>query len=55
MYIDRVEDNTYSLYDLYGHALTLEPLPGVMKFTIWVDFSLVIITLYLICLIYAWE
>ena len=27
LYIDRVEDNTYSLYDLYGHALTLEPLP----------------------------
>ena len=27
MYIDRVEDNTYSLYDLYGHALTSESQP----------------------------
>ena len=26
MYIDRVEDKTYSLYDLYDHSLTSEPL-----------------------------
>ena len=33
----------------------LPPAPGVMKFTILVDPSLVIITIYLVCLIYAWE
>ena len=31
------------------------PAPGVMKFTMLVYFSLVIITIYLVCLIYAWE
>ena len=31
------------------------PALGVMKFTILVDLSLVIITLYLVFLIYAWE
>ena len=31
------------------------PTPGVMKFTILVDPSLVIITIYLDCLINAWE
>ena len=31
------------------------PYPGVMKFTIWVDPFLVIITIYLVCLIYASE
>ena len=31
------------------------PSPGVMKFTILVDPSLVIITLHLVCLFYAWE
>ena len=31
------------------------PALGVMKFTILVDPSLVIITIYLVCLIYAWE
>ena len=31
------------------------PAPGVMKFTILVDPSLVIITKYLVCLINAWE
>ena len=25
MYIDKVEDNAYSLYDLYSHALALDP------------------------------
>ena len=35
MYIDKVEDNTYSQYDLYGHTPAQEHLPpGVMKFTI---------------------
>ena len=37
-YIDREEDNTYSL-----------------KFTILTDPSLVIITIYIVCLINAWE
>ena len=31
------------------------PAPGVMKFTILVDPSLIIITTYLVCLIYAWK
>ena len=31
------------------------PAPGVMKFTILIDPSLVIITTYLVFLIYAWE
>ena len=34
---------------------TRTPAPGVMKFTILVDPSLVIITTYLVCLINAWE
>ena len=43
-------------YDLHGHALAQKnPAPGVKKFTIRVDPSLVIITTYLVCLIYAWE
>ena len=42
--------------DLYGHALASESLPHrVMKFTILVDPSLVNLTIYLVCLIYAWE
>ena len=33
-----------------------EPLPrGVMNFPILIDPSLVIITIYLLCLFYAWE
>ena len=31
------------------------PSPGVMKFTIWVDPSLVIVIINLVCLIYASE
>ena len=31
------------------------PCPRVMKFTISVDPSLVIITIYFVCLIYAWK
>ena len=31
------------------------PALGVMKVTILVDPSLFIITIYLVCLIYAWE
>ena len=27
LYIERVEVNELSLYDLYGHALEKEPLP----------------------------
>ena len=41
-YIDREEENTYSLVTY-------------MKFTILVHPSLVIITIHLVCLIYAWE
>ena len=51
---DFYRNNAFSLYDLYGHALAQEPLPrGVKKFTILVDPSLVIITIYSVCLIYA--
>ena len=39
LYIDRVEDNAVSLYELYGHALAQETLPGVMIFKILVDRS----------------
>ena len=38
-------NNAFSLFDLYGHAAAQEPRPGVMKFTSWVDPSLVIITI----------
>ena len=41
----------FLLYDLYDHALTQEPLAaqGVIKVSILVDSSLVIITIYLVC------
>ena len=49
-------NNAFSLYDLYGHALAQEPLPrGLRNLQNLVDPLLVIITLYLVCLIYAWE
>ena len=41
LYIDKVEDDAFSLYDLYGSTRT--HTPGVMKFTILVDPSLVIV------------
>ena len=37
------------------HPIRKPPVLGVMKFTILVDPSLVIMTLYLVCLKYAWE
>ena len=41
-------NNAFSQYDLYGHAPAQEHLPrGVMKFTILVDPSLVIIIYYI--------
>ena len=53
--LDSYRNNAISLYDI-SHTLEQEPLPwGVMKFTVLVDPSLVIITVYLVCLIYAWE
>ena len=27
LYIDKVEDDAFSLYDLYGQALAQEPIP----------------------------
>ena len=51
LYIDRVEDNMTYMATLY-HKNTCH---RAMKFTILVDPSLVIITIYLVCLIYAWE
>ena len=29
LYIDRVEDNAFSLHDLYGHTQVQEPCPGI--------------------------
>ena len=52
---DFKRNNAFSLYDLYGQTLAQEPLPRVMKLIILVDPSLVIITIYLVCLIYACE
>ena len=52
---------TFLLYELDGHALAREPLPGVKKFTFFVDLSLVIITITtciyigIVCLILARE
>ena len=45
------EKNAFSLYDL--HPGTRTPAPGVMKFTIFVEPSLVIISTYLVYLIHA--
>ena len=49
--------NAFSLYELYGymHVLpsTRTPATGVMKFTILEDYSLVIITIYLVCVNHA--
>ena len=45
------KNNAFSLYNLYGHVLAQTPAPGVMKSTILVDLSVVIITIYLVCLI----
>ena len=44
---DFLRNYAFLLYDLHGHALAQEPLPRVMKFTILVDSSLIIITIYL--------
>ena len=48
-------NNADSLYAFYGHVQTQNPCPVVIKFTILVDPSLVIITTCLLCLLYAWE
>ena len=47
---DLLRNNAISLQDLYGHALAKNPCPGIMKFTILVDPSLVIITIHLVCM-----
>ena len=52
IYIDRVEDNAYSVlmtYKVRPYHRTLI----VMRLAIWVDPSLVFIALYLICLFHA--
>ena len=47
-------NNAFPLYNLYGHALAQEPLPkGVIKVTILVDPSFVIITIFLVFLIHS--
>ena len=56
LYIDRVEDNTYSLkWLIWPRPNIRTSAMGVLKFTILIDPSLVIIMIYLVCLIYAWE
>ena len=55
MYIDSVEDKASSKYDLYALAQETPAPPEVLKFTIMVVPYLVINTLYLVCVIYAWE
>ena len=53
---DFKRNNAFSLYDLYGHALAQEPLPKELwNLQNLVDPFLVIITIDLVCLIYAWE
>ena len=52
---DIKRNNAFLQYDLHGH-----PCPGdheiwVDPNKIWVDPSHVIITIYSVCLIYAWE
>ena len=41
------------LYDKYPRPITRIPAPGVMKFKILIDLSLVIIAVYAPCLLYA--
>ena len=52
---EKILHNHYN--DLYGHALASSetPAPGVMIFTNLVNPSFGIITIYLVCIIYAWE
>ena len=46
----------FTIYKLvWPHPRARTPAQGVIKFTILVDPSLVISTLYLVCLIFAWE
>ena len=52
---DYLRKNAFLLYDFWPRHSTGKPTPGVMKFKILVDPSLVIITTYLVCLINAWE
>ena len=55
---DISRNNAFSLYDLYSNALAEEPLTGgggVMKFTILVELSFVIITIHLVCIDHAPE
>ena len=42
-------------FSLWPRSGTRTLSPGFMKFTVFVEPSLVIITIYLVCLIYAWE
>ena len=51
VYKKRKRKNKFSINDLYGHTLTQEPLPrGSLPLK---DLSLVIITMYLVCLNHA--
>ena len=53
---DFFRNNAFSIFNLYDQTIAQELLtPGVMKCTILVYLSLVMFTLYLVCLIYALE
>ena len=48
------QNDAFSLYDhIWPHPITGTPAPGVMKFTILVEASLLIITIYSVCLLDA--
>ena len=52
--VENVYASIASLSSSLGECLEPSKLAD-MKFTIWVDTPLVIITIYLVCLIYVWE
>ena len=54
---DFKRNHVFSIHNLYGQAPAQKPFPGGggMKFTIFVDPSLVVITMYLNCLNHAPE
>ena len=47
-------ETKYCIFTIWPCHSTRTPAPGVMKFTTLVDFSFVVITLYLVCLINVW-
>ena len=50
-----LEEKKYCIFTIWLCPNTRTPVPGIMKLTILVDPFLVNITIYLVCLICAWE